>query len=406
VTRRPLFVALTAISLTVACSESGQVLAPAPEATSSTPPPATKAASRVATGFEFSCALLLDGSAHCWGANQNGQLGNGDQTDQLSPVKVDSSERFVDLCAGREHACATSDRGEVWCWGSNHRGQLGQGNRTSLSRPARVALGGAPTQLACGFDHNCALLGGGELWCWGKNGEGELAQGDDYPGDANVESVDAPSPVRLGNGSFRSVGLGDGHSCAVRSDGSLWCSGRNTERQLGPASASGQERTLLQIGSDSDWQQVLAGMQQSCGLRTDRSLWCWGTNTGLESNEGFALGVPGIQVVNPTRVSGGGWLAVATDTFHTCAIAVNGGALWCWGRNAEGQLGSPDESLREAPTPIARQVISVDVNRFTTCIVDTAGVIACSGRNDRGQLGSGGTERPRAFVDVVIGEDD
>jgi alpha-tubulin suppressor-like RCC1 family protein len=162
---------------------------------------------------------------------------------------------------------------------------------------------------------------------------------------------------------------------------------------------------LLQIGTDKDWQQVLAGMQQSCGLRADRSLWCWGTNTGLESNEGFALGIPGFEVVNPTRVPGGAWLVVATDTFHTCAVAVDGGELWCWGRNAEGQLGSPDESLREAPTRLGRQVISVDVNRFTTCIVDTAGVIACSGSNDRGELGTGDTERPRAFVDVVIGDD-
>jgi alpha-tubulin suppressor-like RCC1 family protein len=400
-----LFAALAATSLTVACSESGQVLAPAPEGTATAPPSAVKAASRVATGFEFSCALLLDGSAHCWGANEHGQLGNGGQTDQLRPVKVDSSERFVDLCAGSEHACAISDRGEVWCWGSNQRGQLGQGNRTNQSRPARVALGGAPTQLACGFHHSCGLLGSGELWCWGKNGEGELAQGDEFPGRANMEAVDALSPVRLGTGSFSSVGLGDGHSCAVRSDGTLWCSGRNTQLQLGPASDSQQERTLLQIGSENDWQHVLAGMEQSCGLRTDRSLWCWGTNTGLEDDEGFALGVPGLGVENPTRVPGGGWLAVATDAFHTCAIAVNGGELWCWGRNAEGQLGSPDASLREAPTPLGRRVISVDVNRFTTCLVDIAGMIACSGSNDRGQLGTGGTERPFAFIDVVIGDD-
>jgi alpha-tubulin suppressor-like RCC1 family protein len=403
--RERLFAALATTSLTVACSESGQVLAPAPEATATTSPPAVKAASRVATGFEFSCAVLLDGSAHCWGANEHGQLGNGGQTDQLRPVKVDSSERFVDLCAGSEHACATSDRGEVWCWGSNQRGQLGQGNRTTQSRPARVTLDGAPTQLACGFHHSCALLGSGELWCWGKNFEGELAQGDEFPGDANPEAADALNPVRLGTGSFRGVGLGDGHSCAVRSDGTLWCSGRNSQRQLGPASDSEQERTLLQIGTGNDWQQVLAGMQQSCGLRSDRSLWCWGTNTGLDRDGGFALGVPGLEVVNPTRVPGGGWLAVATDTFHTCAIAVSDGELWCWGRNAEGQLGSADPGVREAPMRLDRRVISVDVNRFTTCLVDIAGMIACSGSNDRGQLGTGGTERPRAFIDVVIPND-
>jgi alpha-tubulin suppressor-like RCC1 family protein len=111
-------------------------------------------------------------------------------------------------------------------------------------------------------------------------------------------------------------------------------------------------------------------------------------------------------VPEPTRVATTEWLLAATDTFHTCAIALGGGDVWCWGRNAEGQLGSEDVSLRDAPTLLDRRAISVDVGFFTTCLVDTAGVVACAGQNDHGELGTGDTDRPYAFTDIAIEDAD
>jgi alpha-tubulin suppressor-like RCC1 family protein len=385
------------------CSESGQVLGPAPESTTPLPPaPTAPAASRVVTGTDHSCALVA-GAIYCWGSNEFGQLGAGDgnAAQQLLPVEIASEGRFTDLCAGNQHTCALTDLGQVQCWGNGPRGALGQGERESSARPIDVPLSGPATSVSCGFANACALLVGGELWCWGKNGEGELAQGDDYPGDANVQQVDMLSPVRVGTTAFRSVGPGDGHLCAVRADGTLWCSGRNTQHQLGPASARDQERTLLQLGTDRNWVQVVSGMELSCALRTDRSLWCWGTNTALGREEGAPLGLPGAEATTPTRVTDGEWLEVATNTFHTCALS-SAQELWCWGRNAEGQLGLADRALRREPTSLGRRAISVDVNGFTTCAVNTSGTVACTGKNDHGELGTGNTERPFAFTDVVI----
>lgn len=381
-----------------ACTESGQVLGPAPESTSA---PSMPAASRVVAGDEHSCALVA-GAVYCWGSNQYGQLGSETgNDDRLLPALVASEERYSDLCAGTHHTCALTDVGEVQCWGRNHRGALGRGNRTSSPRPVDVSLSGPATSVACGFANACALLVGGELFCWGKNGEGELAQGDDYPGDTNVEQADQLLPVRVGNGAFRSVGLGDGHTCAVRGDGTLWCSGRNTQYQLGPASSRSQERSSRRLGTDADWVQVASGQQLSCALKSDRTLWCWGTNTAVQSGEGFPLGVPGENQPNPTRVTAREWSAVATHTFHTCAISSTQ-ELWCWGRNAEGQLGLEDPELQRGPISLDRRAVSVAVGVFTTCSVSTAGVVACSGKNDRGELGTGDLERRFAFTDVVI----
>jgi alpha-tubulin suppressor-like RCC1 family protein len=357
------------------------------------------AASRVATGDEHSCALLLGSSLYCWGANTSGQLGTGSQVDELRPVRVSGTERYQDVCAGIEHTCALSDQGQVLCWGRNQRGQLGQNNRANLARPTAVPLGAPASVLSCGFEHTCALVGSGELWCWGRNGEGELGLDDVY--DDDEENRDALRPVRVGTAAFRAAGAGDGHSCAVQSDGTLWCTGRNTQRQLGPGSTAEQVRRLIRVGTDTDWQQVVAGQNPSCALKTDRSLWCWGTNTGVDNGAGAPLGVPGFEVPTPTRVTTNQWLAVATHTFHTCAIALDG-ELWCWGRNAEGQLGSADTAVRDTPTRMGRRVTSVDVGAFTTCIVDTSGAVACSGENESGELGIGNLVRPYALTEVVI----
>jgi alpha-tubulin suppressor-like RCC1 family protein len=352
--------------------------------------------------MSHTCAIAL-GSVYCWGSNEHGQLGNdADSEQELRPVLVAGTERYVEMCAGDDHTCAMTDLGAVDCWGRNQRGQLGQENRTNLARPARVPLSAPAAVLACGFAHVCAVLSNNELWCWGENGEGALGQDDDYPGDGSVETVDELSPIRVTDAAYRSAGPGGGHTCAVRTDGSLWCTGRNSQYQLGPASSRIQERVMLRVGTNTDWLQVAAGLESTFILRQDRSLWVFGTNTAIESDEGLPLGVPGPNAPSPTRVGAGDWLAVATHSFHTCAIARDNEA-WCWGRNIEGQLGPGDPPLVRQPTALGRKATSVDVGVFTTCLVDPAGTVFCTGKNDFGQLGTGNTERPFAFTEVPLG---
>ena len=139
----------------------------------------------------------------------------------------------------------------------------------------------------------------------------------------------------------------------------------------------------------------------SCGIQADRSLWCWGSNTSFQADEGSPLGVPVAESIEPTRVPGADWLSVAAHTFHTCAVARDAN-VWCWGRNAEGQLDSEDTSLRVGPVEIGRRATSVDVGVFTTCLVDSAGVVACTGKNENGELGTGDRERRYTLTDVPL----
>ena len=298
----------------------------------------------------------------------------------------------------------------VQCWGDNRRGQLGQGQRDASQQPVVVPLPAAATQLASGYKHSCALLENAELWCWGDGNEGQIGRGDLYSG-ADARDTDAITPELValpitseaGDAPWSFVDTGEGHTCALRADGSLWCWGRNSGRQLGQPSGEGQVRSPVRVGTDRDWLRVDAAQNYSCALKADRSLWCWGFNMGLMSMSGNPFGVDTRQLDIPTRIDEGPWAALSTNMFHSCALD-DATQLWCWGRNHEGALGTENPEgtgLVQSRTLVATGVAFVSTGTFTTCTIGLDGVARCAGKNDRGQLGSDDTGE-RFFADVSL----
>ncbi len=364
------------------------------------------------------CALKA-AAAYCWGDNAMGQVGIPSEAERLGPTRVPGGD-WVSIVAADRHSCALERTGGVRCWGANDRGQLGQGHREPLDGPTLVPLPAPAVQLAGGFQHSCALLDNSELWCWGNGNEGQLGRDDDYGGEAALET-DALTPERvsLPDGSqdgWSFVDTGEGHTCALRLDGSLWCWGRNSQRQLGFASAEAQVRAPARVAPDTDWQSVNAAQNYTCALRVDGSLWCWGFNMGFMSQSGNPFGlsceVPDdcLQLDQPTRILDGEWLSFSTNMFHTCAMDRDA-QLWCWGRNHEGQLGmenfpdpqDPDgQLLVHLRTLVATDVELFDLGRFTTCVATRGGGLSCVGKNDRGQLGVGVGLSESEFVEVPL----
>lgn len=370
-----------ALVLLSACTESGQVLGPEG---------ATSARVEVSTGPDHTCAVS-DGRLACWGRNDAGQLGSGDTSNQLRPNWAQTESAFQDVVAADRHTCALSTTAEVYCFGENTNGQLGIGSRTASSVPVRVALPVPASLISCRFRHCCALGADGSLHCWGQNDEGQLGQGDSFEG-----SSDVLDPVVVPGDDFRSVDTGQGHTCAIRGVGTLWCWGRNSENELGP-DPNIQVRRPIQVGTENDWLEVDAGQHHTCARKQNGSIWCWGQNTASDTDEGFPLGVPGARLAEPTLlVSARAWSALDSDTFHSCALGPMND-LWCWGRNVEGQLGTGDLVLRQSPESIGLGYTRVDVGRFTTCAVRADASIACAGENRFGQLGMGDTARRSEF---------
>ena len=178
---------------------------------------------QLVAGWNHACALTATRRAYCWGANNQGQLGDGTIMDRSEPTAV--SGTFESLAAGNAHTCGIRS-GQVLCWGDNAFGQLGDGSRQSRTRPGPVRGLPAPaTQLASGAVSTCALLANGKVYCWGQNVHGEL-------GDGTRETRANPVPV-AGDLTFRSIYAGGALTCGFTNDGAQYCWGLNQSGQLG-----------------------------------------------------------------------------------------------------------------------------------------------------------------------------
>lgn len=355
----------------------------------------TGASVHVAAGDVHTCATF-DGALYCWSDNQNGSLGLGDFESRSTPTRVGTELDWSFVGTGDGFSCAVR-AGSVWCFGRGSSGQLGVGQFVSSSVPLEVSLPAAAQVLDVGHQHACAIIEGGALYCWGQNTEGQLGQADPWTGPG----VNSDVPVAVGaTETWRKVACGQGHTCAIRSDGSLWCFGRNSSGELGlGAGVAEQLREPAQVGTEVGWEDVSAGQGHTCGIRAG-ALYCWGDNSSDQ------LGVTaGPEVLDPTLVPGvGAASAVSVDTFHSCAIEQSG-ALLCWGRNIEGQLGDGTIDAKSVPTPAvpADGWDQVSAGRFHTCGV-RAGAVLCTGENVLGRLGVGDSERRREFTPTVYYE--
>lgn len=149
---------------------------------------------------------------------------------------------------------------------------------------------------------------------------------------------------------WESVSVGHGHILALKNDGTLWVSGDNEFGQLGLGYTGGDIVDLIQVGSDTDWSYVCAGATYSLAIKTDGTLWSWGSNA-----EG-QLGLGDYTNRNtPTQVTSYGtdnWITVATsnaenfDEYQTVMGIQDDGTLWAWGDGNSGVTNfSPDQTI-------------------------------------------------------------
>ena len=230
----------------------------------------------VAARGYHSCALLGDGTVWCWGRNVDGQLGNGTRASvdcspgscgSSTPVQVGGITGAAAVIAGGYHTCALFVDGTAQCWGRNDDGQLGDGTFTTSSTAVRVGGLTGAAAVTGGFYHTCALLGDGTVQCWGRNAEGQL-------GDGSSIGTRAPTRV-IGITGALAVSGGFQHTCALLSDGTVQCWGRNAEGQLGDGTTTSSS-TPVRVGGVTGAVAVSAGILHSCALLANGTVKCWG----------------------------------------------------------------------------------------------------------------------------------
>jgi len=309
----------------------------------------------IAGGEAHSLVLKSDGML--WGSGYNawGQLGDGTTTDRLEPVRTLPLTNVTAIASGRRHSLAVVG-GAVWAWGDNTYGQLGDDSTTRRPSPVQVGGLGGGVAVAGGFGHSLALTAAGTVWAWGDNAEGELGDGT---------TTRRLLPVQVQNLSdVVAIAAGYSFSLALKSDGTVWAWGHCWQGRLGNGESDifAHEALPIQTHNLADVVAISAGQHHALAVRSDGSVWAWGSNGwGV-----LGIGVQSIEELEPVRVDGiDRAVAVACGQLHSLALR-DDGTVWAWGTDTSGQLGQGDDSRTFAREP-------VQVHHLTGVIAVSAG---------------------------------
>jgi len=354
----------------------------------------------VATGGFHTCALTAAGGAKCWGADGEGQLGNGTATDSLTPVDVTGlASGLAAIATGGYHSCALTSAGGIKCWGADGNGQLGNGLTTANPTPVDVTgLTSGVAAIAAGAYHTCALTAAGGVKCWGSNGDGQLGNGSTTDSSTPVDVTGLTSGVAA-----IATGAGANHTCALTTLGGVKCWGNNSDGQLGNGSTTNSPTPVDVTGLTAGTATIATGGYHTCARTTTGGMKCWGANGAGQLGNASTTASP-----TPVDVTGltSGVAAITAGVDHSCALTAAGGVK-CWGADGNGQLGNGLTTNSSTPVDVTNLTAGVAVvatGGNHNCALVTAGGMECWGYNLSGQLGNGATSDSPVPVNMLSGQ--
>jgi hypothetical protein len=199
------------------------------------------------------CALVRDGTAHCWGAPR------GEDILDVAPIQVADVDGIVSLHGGNDVMCARRRDGTVACWGDGEHGLLGTGNIRSAPEPVLAPLYRDAMELELTQSQACTLSAAGRVACIGTNHWGALGV------EPRRDAVLAIPEVRA-----RWVSTGEHWTCA--GDESVWCWGTDSFDPIDPARETPE---IVPIPNASMVREVWASLWKACVLYEDGALDCF-----------------------------------------------------------------------------------------------------------------------------------
>jgi alpha-tubulin suppressor-like RCC1 family protein len=281
----------------------------------------------------FSCALLADHTVSCWGANQEGQLGDGTISPyRATPAPIANLADVVEIATGSHHTCARLSNGEVRCWGMGRACGIGDGQCEDRLTPVSPYGLADVAQLALGMTFSCARKNDRTLLCWGANGDGEVGVGSQI-------GVLVPTQVPGLTGVVR-ISASNNNPCAQTADGRVFCWGVDQYGWLGNCSSTYAVTTPVEAHGVPCGGALMPGSH--CVVTATNAAACWGTWSGDGSY------MPHTEGAVPVPLSG----IVATAGYRSLFAIGLDGRVWSWGYNESGQLGDGTTANRWTPMAI------------------------------------------------------
>ena len=304
------------------------------------------------------------------------------------------------------------DDNTLRCWGDAGYGALGNGanpadRSTNFLTPAfPIGTTGKPIKWERQGADNIVLMDNGEVWVWGRNAYGELGVG-------NTSNVLVPTKVTALNGvnivdvqlSKAYYAYGKYHTLFLADDGSLYACGFNGVGQLGIGNTTNQ--STPQLLSKSDWVNIYAIGEEagfSAGIDTSGDLYMWGYNGRGQLGIGSTTDQSTPQLVNAfggvtvSKFSGAhGFNVSMTGNYGSSMCLLSTGAVYTWGHNAEGQLGTGNTTQYNTPQHITglgtdnQDILMAHSAYGVSYVIKDNQSIVASGYNGYGQLGDGTT---------------
>jgi alpha-tubulin suppressor-like RCC1 family protein len=241
-----------------------------------------------------------------------------DGVGNLEPMLVDD---FIPTFSfNGSHIAAVKTDGTLWVWGNNTSGVLGINSAVvGKSTPVTTFRGGTDwKQVSCGYDHTAAIKTDGTLWTWGGGGAGQLGE------RLTASSRSIPVTTFIGGTNWKQVSCGEQYTAAIKTDGTLWTWGSNQYDQLGifQPTVAIRSTPVTTFAGGTDWKQVSCGINHLAAVKTDGTLWMWGALTGnLVVFQQF-----------PLNIGGTDWKQVSCGDGSFAAIKTDG-TLWSWDRS-------------------------------------------------------------------------
>lgn len=369
-------------------------------------------------GTHYNCLLASDDNVYCWGSNSSNQLGNGRTADRLIPSKSIAGpllNKSLSTIATNLAMCAADQAGIPYCWGDNANSQTGTGSSIGIYTPTAVDRSGALSgktikKFASGLYHVCAIASDNLPYCWGGNGtNGRFGSNNTNGGLAQQVYLSGV----LNGKTFKDITTGLEHTCVISNDDKAYCWGLNSNGQLGNNSTAVtlQPVEVQMTGelSGKTVKSIAAGAFHTCMITNEDKAYCWGYNwIGMLGDGTYNQSTTPVPVVTSGVLSGKTFKSIIAGSYHTCAIASDD-KPYCWGYNADGQLGNGSYTSYNTPVAVhtggilaKRSAKSISSGDNHVCIVTTLNEASCWGNNKYGQLGNNSNLTSNAPVWVVM----
>lgn len=345
-----------------------------------------------------------------WGYNIAGALGDGTITNKSSPIQIGALTDWYILDAGANTA-AIKTNGTLWTWGYNQYGNLGRGPLVDTSSPVQLGslTNWASVNISKRYFYMGAIKTDGTLWMWGNNSQYGLGDGT-----ATTRS----SPVQIGSlTNWSKLSCGEYHTMAIKTDGTLWAWGANVHGQCGTNTSGNYYSSPVQVGSDTNWIDISAGIGFTIGLKSNGTLWSWGTNDygqlgyntsytyscfNCTSSSGppyyncfsgyyttctaIAYKSSPVQIGSLTT-----WSKISAGAIHVGAIKTDG-TLWTWGADEYLALGHSNTYVtnRSSPTQVGSLTTwsKLEFGEYSSTAIKTDGTLWAWGTNGNGTVGN------------------